>query len=139
MILMTGFYTTALPAETHCNVCSMKILENSRQHFLVRDESLGKEPLHICSVTCLHKIKQFNSKISNIEVAQFNEPLKFLKADKAFFLVKSEKIKDDAGSMVMPPIAAAFTTQKEAQAAQKKYGDGTIILGLENALKSIEK
>src|SRR3989338_32376 len=87
MTLMICFYTTVFAAETRCNVCSMNISENSRQHFVVREESLGKEPLHVCSVICLRKMKHFNSKISNIEVSLFNDSLKFMKADKAFFLV----------------------------------------------------
>ena len=41
--------------------------------------------------------------------------------------------------MAMPPIAAAFATKKEADVAQKKYGDGTVVLGLENALQSLSK
>ncbi len=135
---MVGFYMTLIAAETSCHVCSMKILDTSRQHFLVQ-ETAGKEPLHVCSVTCLHKFKKFNPKISNIEISNFNDPSKFLKADKTFFLVKSEKIKEDMGSMAMPPIAAAFATKKEAETAQKKYGDGTIVLGLEEALKSLGK
>ena len=139
IILMICLYTTVFAAETRCNVCSMNISENSRQHFVVREESLGKEPLHVCSVICLRKIKQFNSKISNIETSLFNDPLKFAKSDKAFFLVKSEKVKSDAGPMAMPPIAAAFATKKEADVAQKKYGDGTVVLGLENALQSLSK
>ncbi|MBI3017167.1 MAG: nitrous oxide reductase accessory protein NosL [Deltaproteobacteria bacterium] len=139
IILTICFYTTVFTAETRCNVCSMNISQNSRQHFVVQEESLGKEPFHVCSVICLRKLKQFNSKLSNIEVALFNDPLKFIKSEKAFFLVKSEKIKADAGPMAMPPIAAAFATKKEADTAQKKYGDGTVVLGFENALQSLGK
>src|SRR3990167_1144579 len=98
-LLMICFYTTVFAAETACNVCSMKILDNSRQHFLVQETSLGKEPLHVCSVTCLHKLRKFNPNISKIDISNFNDPSKFLKADKAFFLVKSEKVKSDAGPM----------------------------------------
>ena len=137
-ILLWILCASALASETACDVCSMKISENSRQHFLVQAPALAKKPLHVCSVICLRKINT-SLKPSTIEVSEFNHPQKFLKADKAFFLVKSEKIKGDAGPLAMPPIVAAFATKKEAESAQKKYGDGHIVLGLENALQSIGK
>ena len=37
--------------------------------------------------------------------------------------------------MVMPPYIVALSTKKEAAAILKKYDDGTIVQGFENALK----
>ncbi len=137
VIVMLGFGMGTLAADLHCDVCSMKILESSSQHFLIKAASSEKKPLHVCSVTCLHKMKSTNSELGKVEITSFKSPQRGLPAEKAFFLVKSENVKKDVDSMTMPPLIAAFSTKKEAEDAQKKYGDGIVVSGIENVLKSL--
>ena len=53
----------------------------------------------------------------------------------SYFLIRSEKIRQDLGPMAMPPFAAAFSSENEAREAQEKYSDGTVVKGFGNATK----
>lgn len=133
-------------ADTKCSVCGMKIAEISRNHIILMNESLQKEAqkeaqketqkeiLHVCSLSCVHKVRKHDTRYSNASVADFNHPESYIDADQAFFLIQSKKIKADLDATVMPPYFGAFKTLEEAQAALKKYGDGQIVQGLNNAV-----
>lgn len=122
-------------SEIKCGICSMKISEQSRNHIILKSEISGKEPLHVCSLSCVHKARKYDAKYTKSEVSDFNHPEKFLPGEKAFFLVQSKKIKTDLGAMAMVPYFGAFDKKEEADSAQKKYGDGIVVQGIENALE----
>lgn len=132
-LMLTGL---AFAAQTrNCDVCGMIIPEKARNHVVLKNEDSNKKSLHVCSFGCVQKGQKYDSKYKIIEVANFNQPDQFLDADQAFFLIKSKKIKPDLGNFVMPPYFGAFKTQKEAEAAKEKYGDGAVVEGIENAMK----
>lgn len=132
-LMLTGLAFTA--QTRNCDVCGMMIAEKAKNHIVLKNEDSNKKSLHVCSFGCLRKGQKYDSKYRKIEVSNFNQPDQFLPADKAFFLIKSEKIKPDLGNFVMPPYFGAFKTQKEAVAAKEKYGDGAVVEGIENAMK----
>ena len=120
--------------ELHCGVCGMTLPENAKNHIILKSKG-KKEPLHVCSPSCAHKAKKYDPSLTEADVVDFDHPGKSLDGNKAFFLIKSEKIKTDMGEMAMAPYAAAFGTKEEALAAQKKYGDGKVVQGLKEAFK----
>lgn len=129
----------ALASDTHCEVCHMLIPQNARSHVVLATGKSHEDPhLHVCSVSCVAKAKKNGFKYTRVEIIDFNHPEKFLDGHKAFFIVNSKKIKADMGDMAMPPYFAAFATKKEAEAAQKKYGDGALAQGFEEALKTVK-
>ncbi len=126
----------AIASEIKCGICSMIISEQSRNHIVLKIEISGKEPLHVCSLSCVHKARKYDPKYTKVEVSDFNHPEKFLPGEKAFFLVQSKKIKADLGAMALAPYFGAFDRREEADSAQKKYGDGIVVQGFENALEN---
>lgn len=130
-----AFLPQAVAAGMSCAVCGMDLTEQARNHILLSGKSATKSPLHTCSLACTKKALKNDAGLDVIEVRDFNHPEKTVSGDLAFFLIKSEKIKSDLGDMVMGPYFAAFSTKAEAEAAQKKYGDGTVVLGIKNAIK----
>ncbi len=126
---------SALAADLHCSICSMKIPQSSKNHLVLKNLDPKKPSLHACSLSCATKARKYDPKYAQIEVSNFNHPDEFLSGEKAFFLMKSEKIQADLGPMAMLPYFGAFSTKAEAEAAQKKYGDGVIVQGFEGALK----
>ncbi len=135
LFVALGLSFSTWAADFKCSVCSMKIPEHAKNHILLRNQDPHLSPLHVCSIFCAKKAKKYDPKYSKAEVTDFNHPDKTLSAEKAFFLKKSEKIKADLGELAMSPYWGAFSTKAEAQAAQKKYGDGEVVLGFEEALK----
>src|SRR3989344_6762635 len=95
--LLCGFMLQATASTVRCNACGMDIAEESRNHFLLSFLDTSKPAHHVCSLACLKKIQTYNSNYSKIEISDFNSPKKFLNADEAFFLMKSEKIKKTLG------------------------------------------
>ena len=134
--LFIGFLITlsSIAAGLKCEICGMLIEENGRNHIHLEHES--KPGLHVCSPTCASKARKYDAKFNKSEVRNFNKPEQVLVGEQAFFLAKSEKIKADMGKLAMAPYLAAFATKTKAEAAQKKYGDGQVVEGLENALKA---
>lgn len=124
----------AVASEFKCQVCGMSIKEHGRNHILLRNGT-QKKSLHVCSASCAKKMRKYDSSYSDVQVTNFNHPEKMLQGDKAYFLIQSSKIKSDMGENVMAPYAAAFSTKEEADAAQKKYGDGVVLKGADNAFK----
>ena len=122
-------------ANLNCDVCGMTLSENAKNHIVLKNEAVEKNTLHVCSFTCFLKAKKNAPKYSKVEISDFNNPGKFLDADKAFFLVKSAKIKKDLGELVMPPYFGAFATKQLAETAKAKYGDGIVVRGIDNAAK----
>ena len=120
-------------AELKCAVCGMPISDHAKNHILMNGND--KAPMHVCSLSCVKKTLKHDSNYTKVEVADFNDPEKMISADAAFFLIKSENIKSDLGDKVMGPYFGAFSSQAEATAAQKKYGDGSVIQGIQNAIK----
>ncbi|HAZ14661.1 MAG: hypothetical protein A2X86_06235 [Bdellovibrionales bacterium GWA2_49_15] len=129
------FTCSALGAGMTCSVCGMPVAESAKNHLMLQSESATKAPMHVCALSCLKKVVKHDSSYKKIEVADFNHPEKLLPGDKAFFLLKSTKIKSDIGENVMPPYFGAFATEDEAKTAQAKYGEGLIVQGVENAIK----
>ncbi|MCM2279876.1 MAG: nitrous oxide reductase accessory protein NosL [Oligoflexia bacterium] len=127
--------SVALAAQLHCDVCGMTIPEKARHYIMLKAPAGAPKPLHVCSASCLKKAKKGEPKYTQADFADFNHPEKFVSGDKAFFLIKSSKIKADLGEMAMPPYIGAFSTKAEAEAAKAKYGDGEVVQGLESALK----
>lgn len=125
----------AWAGEFKCQVCNMRIPEGSRHHIVLKHEVSAKEPLHVCSLSCVFKARKHDPKYAKVEVADFAHPEKFIAGEKAFMLIKTGKIKDDLDSMVMPPYFAAFPTRADAEKAKARYGEGIIVEGFENALK----
>ncbi|MBI2521874.1 MAG: hypothetical protein HYV97_15770 [Bdellovibrio sp.] len=126
---------SAMAAGRVCSVCGMPLAEHAKNLFVLQTEPAAKEPLHVCAISCLKKAVKHDPRYKKIEVADFNHPEKLLAGDKAFFLLKSTKIKADIGENVMAPYFGAFATEAEALEAQKKYGEGVILQGVENAIK----
>jgi len=136
-LLLAALYLSVsfAAADINCDVCGMKIEQRGRNHMLLKHVQTDKKTLNVCSIPCLLKARKHDSQYTKVEIINFNNPEKFLAGDKAFFLVKSKKIKAALGDMVMPPHVVALSTKKEADAVLKKYPDGTIVQGFENALK----
>lgn len=132
-IVSVLFAVSAWAADTRCDICGMAIPDHARNHLILK--STHAKEFHTCSLSCVRKAKRHDPTLSQAEVVDFNHPEKWLSGEKAFFLIQSEKIKVDLGEMAMPPYIAAFRTQKEAEAARVKYGEGRVVQGLENALK----
>lgn len=122
-------------AELKCDVCGMPIRENGRNLIVLRNNSQNTKSMHSCSPICAHKLQKYSPEYNKVEVRNFNHTGEVLSGDKAYFLIQSAKIKSDMGENVMAPYAAAFNTKEEAEAAQKKYGDGVIVKGAINAFK----
>ena len=80
-------------------------------------------------------MRKYDSSYSQVQVIDFNHPDKIIQGDKAYFLIQSSKIRPDMGENVMAPYAGAFGSKEEADAAQKKYGDGVVVKGADNAFK----
>lgn len=125
--------TSVIAADLKCGICGMKIPENAKNHIILKHDS---QTLHICSPVCALKAKKYDSKFTQADIADFNHPEHMLSGTKVSCLVKSEKIKEDIGSLAMAPHLACFVSKNEAEVAQKKYGDGTVIEGFENALNA---
>lgn len=122
--------------EMHCDICGMIIPDKAKNHIVLKKENdKNAKVYHVCSKICLVTAKKNNPDHKKIEMVDFNHPEKFINGEKAFVLKGSEKIKADIGEMAMAPYLGAFSTKKEAEAAQKKYGDGHVVEGVENALK----
>ncbi len=113
-----------------CNICGMLIEDNAPNHFILTE----KEPVHACSIPCVNKAKK-GVPTAKIQISDFNHREKLLDGSRSFFLIGSKNIKKDMGDMVMPPYVAAFSTKVEAVAAQKKYGDGRVVEGIDAVLK----
>ena len=128
------FSPLANASELKCEVCGMPIGLHGRNRIVLL-EPTGKKPLHVCSPTCARKMRKYDANYSKAEVTDFNRPEKMLQGDRAYFLIQSSKIKSGMGENVMSPYAAAFSTKEEADAAQKKYGDGVVVKGADNAFK----
>lgn len=133
------FYTFCLNSkadagEVKCQACGMSINDHGRNHIFLRSNSQNKS-LHACSPSCAKKMRKYDSSYSEVQVVDFNHPEKIINGDEAYFLIRSSKIKSDMGENVMAPYAAAFATEEEADAAQKKYGDGVVVKGADNAFK----
>lgn len=124
----------AQAAELKCDVCGMQISEHGRNHVILKSIS-GKKSQHVCSPICARKLRKYDADYAKAEVTDFNHTEKMLQGDKAYFLIQSSKIKSDMGENVMAPYAAAFSTKEEADVAQKKYGDGVVVKGADNAFK----
>ena len=137
-LLLAAFcLNISFAADINCDVCGMKIEQKGRNHMLLKHDEADKKTLNVCSIPCLLKARKHDSQYTKVEMINFNNPEKFLAGDKAFFLVKSKKIKADLGDMVMPPHIVALSTKKETDAVLKKYDDGTIVQGFENVLKAL--
>jgi len=119
--------------ELKCAVCGMPLEDHSKNHITLKGKD--KATMHVCSLSCTKKAMKHDSGLNEVEVVDFNHAEKTLKGDSAFFLIKSEKIKSDLGDKVMGPYFGAFATQTEADTAQKKYGDGVVVVGIQNAIK----
>lgn len=139
-LLLGVFYVNSalLAADVDCDVCGMKIEQKGRNHILLKNEVATQKTLHVCSIPCLQKARKHDSKYTKMEMVDFNNSEKWISGEKAFFLIKSKKIKVALGEMVMPPYIGAFATKKEANTALQKYNDGTLVQGFENALKTLE-
>lgn len=136
ILFMTTFFgVSAFGLGIKCNVCGMEIPDHARYQILLKKEGSEKAPFHICSLSCAKKALKYDSKFTQVEVADFNHPDKYLKGDQAFFFVGSQNIKSDLGGIMMPPYLAAFDTQMAAELAAEKYHDGKIVLGFERVLK----
>lgn len=122
-------------AEMRCDVCGMSIPEHAKNHIVLETPVKGGKMMHVCSVSCLKKGMKHNPDMKKTEFANFNKPDQFLDGDRAFFLKGSDKIKSDIGEMAMPPYLGAYETKKDADAARAKYGEGSVVQGVENALK----
>ncbi|MEK6704174.1 MAG: hypothetical protein AABZ06_00125 [Bdellovibrionota bacterium] len=134
MFCLLNTVSISFAGDHKCGVCNMKIGEQSKHHVVLSDEAGSKAPLHVCSLSCVNKARKHDSGYSKSQVSDFNNPEKLLPGEDAFFLMKSEKIKQDLDDMAMPPFFGAFKTKAEADAAKKKYGDGVIVKGLGAAL-----
>ena len=121
-------------ADITCAVCGMNIPEHARHHIILKRDGSGKPSLHVCSPSCARKAKKHDH-YSAGEIIDFNHPDKFLSVSQAYFLTKSENIKKGMGDSAMPPYLAAFATKEEAEVAQKRFGDGIVVQGFDNALK----
>jgi hypothetical protein len=128
------FQLCAWAADFSCDACGMKIAAQARNHVALKMESQETKTMHFCSLSCLKKAQK-HLPAGKVELSDFNHPERLIPAEKAFYLVNSEKIKAEMGDMVMPPYVGVFATRPEADAAQKKLGDGSIVQGLENVLK----
>ena len=122
-------------ADFKCEVCGMKISEHGRNHIVLTSSNSSDKPMHVCSPGCAHKLQKHANQYNKAEVTDFNHVEKMLSGDKSYFLIQSSNIKSDMGPNVMAPYAAAFSSKEEAEAAKKKYGDGTVVLGSDNAFK----
>lgn len=121
-------------SEFKCGVCNMMIHEDAPNHIILRHEDSKKEPLHLCSLPCVLKAEKYDSHYSKFEFVDFDHRDKKVSGDRAFFLKGSKKIKEQLGDMVMPPYFAAFDSQTQAEAAQKKYG-GWVVSGFEKLIR----
>ncbi len=128
------FFSISLFAEElKCAVCGMPLSEHAKNHIILK--GTDKIPMHVCSLSCVKKTLKHDSNYGEIEVPDFNHPEKMLSGDSAFFLIKSEKIRSDLGDKVMGPYFGSFSSHADADAAQKKYGDGSVVHGIQNAIK----
>ena len=126
---------SAWAVDTHCDVCGMSIPDHARNHLVLKAADPAAKELHVCSVPCARKARKHDQSLSRIDIADFNHPESFLSGERAFVLIQSRKVKADLGELTMPPYVVGFGTKKEAEAAQAKYGDGTVVEGIEGALK----
>ena len=135
-LFSTLTYPPAVFAEAmKCAVCGMNLEEHARNHIQLSRKSDSQQRMHVCSLACAKKALKHDAGYDVVEVQDFNHPEKTLSGDSAFFLIKSEKIRSDLGDMVMSPYFGAYASKAEADNAQKKYGDGTVVEGIKNALK----
>lgn len=134
--LLAGLIAVAVhAAETNCDICGMKIPGRARNHMVLMKSEPGEKSLHVCSLGCARKARKHDPKFTRAEIADFHRPESMLAGDKAYLLIRSEKIKADMGEMAMAPYVAGFRTKKEAEAARAKYGDGVVVEGVENLFK----
>lgn len=113
----------------------MEITPQAKNLIRFQSAHADHSEMHVCSMTCAKKIRKQKPELTQIQVINFNEPSEFLIGQDAYFLMKSKNIKKDMGANAMAPYLAAFKTEAEAQSAQKKYGDGEVVHGIESVLK----
>ena len=133
LFCIQAFVISVFAAELKCAVCGMPLGEYSKNHIILKAK--GKEPMHVCSLSCAKKMLKHDPSYVEVLVRDFNHPEKTLSGEAAFFLVRSEKIKNDLGDNVMGPYFGSFSSEAEANAAQKKYGEGNVVKGIQNAIK----
>jgi len=133
-ILVVVFCVFARGDSLKCSACNMTIPDKARNHIILTSEDASKPPLHVCSLSCALKARKYDSKYSKVKVVDFNRPEELISGDRAYFLLKSSKIKGDLGELAMPPYFGAFEKESEVQAAIKKYGDGVVVQGFEKAI-----
>lgn len=129
LILGLIFSTIVFAADIKCDVCGMKFADHAK-HEVVLTSADGTKVMHTCSLTCAHKARKYDAKLSKVQVTDFNHPEISIAGDKAFY-IKSANLKSEVGDATMPPYFAAFGTRAEAEVAQKKYDQAKIFEGFE--------
>lgn len=118
-----------------CAICNMPLEKHAKNDISALSRDPTKPAMHLCSLPCLKKLLNHDPSYQTIEVADFNHPDRRIPGDKAFFLIKSEKIKSDITGPVMGPYFGAFASREDAETAKKKYSEGLVVEGISNAIK----
>lgn len=122
---------------TKCPVCRMNIGPESKTAYSSTRMEAGKETVvHVCSYSCAHALHK--KRPESPLMAHDFETGQPVKADEAWYVVKSAKISERV-EFGMPPVVAAFQDETKAKALQETLKDGTVVHGLGAVDKSYEK
>lgn len=123
----------AAPATRYpCAVCGMDVRPGSRAAFEARD---GGKQVYFCGFACAARYKGGNASL-NVYGHDF-ETGKKIDTAQAFFLVRSRRLLKEM-EFGMPPAVAIFASRDHARKKQSRLGDGEIVKGFGEALKTYQ-
>jgi hypothetical protein len=117
-------------ASVKCPICGMQTKEKSPTSFTA---TFKEKELHFCSFVCA---KRFHTKYPSTALFTFELGTgKKLPAEKAYFLIQSEKLLEEL-SATMPPVTAAFSDEEAGKKKQALLGEGKLIFGFSGLEKA---
>ncbi len=112
-----------------CSICGMFVEENSPISF--KGDRNG-QPVLFCSFSCAHA---FHKKYPDATLTTFDyHSHQAIPADKAYFLIKSEKLASEY-KFAMAPVVTSFATEQGAKMAKERVKEGEIVAGFSAVAK----
>ena len=116
-------------AQSRCAVCGMPIAAHSKLSYIAHE---GKHSFILCSFACAHKFK--SAKPSYELFARDFMTGQAALAEGLYFLTHSHAIQNEV-EFGMEPLVVAFIHKNDAQATQRRLGDGKVVTSYEQLEK----
>jgi len=122
---LTCLPLTSYAAETkpRCSICGMFVVDKAAISF--EGQRDGK-PVPFCSFSCAHA---FHRKYPESALLAFDYVSHTaLPVEKAFYVIKSEKLASEF-KLAMAPVVIAFAKESDAKAAKERVKEGEVVAG----------